>query len=137
MAKIQIDLSGLRVLSEYATRNGKLQEFIDLMFGWAGQATDRIADLERQLAEVTAEREALRAQNVTLRNAQKACENCDAITEGELRELRADAERLDFLLPVLQLAEGDGDGRAMRLAAVLMLGKSGRAAIDTAMSDAE
>ena len=43
-----------------------------------------------------------------------------------------DTARLDWLLPVLSLAEGPTDTRAMKIGGALMLSMSGRAAIDAA-----
>ena len=45
--------------------------------------------LERELTALTAERDQLRAENATLRAAQKACEACDEPTAFEVRQLRA------------------------------------------------
>jgi hypothetical protein len=42
--------------------------------------------------QLTAERDRLRAENATLRAAQKACEACDVPTAFEVRQLRADCE---------------------------------------------
>jgi hypothetical protein len=52
-------------------------------------------ELERELTTLTAERDQLRAENTTLRAAQKACEACDEPTAFEVRQLRAElaAER--------------------------------------------
>lgn len=44
-----------------------------------------------------------------------------------------DAQRLEWVLPILSLAEGDGDARALRIAGALMLGKTGLEALDEAM----
>lgn len=44
---------------------------------------------------LTAERGQLRAENATLRAAQKACEACDEPTAFEVRQLRARAERAE------------------------------------------
>jgi uncharacterized protein (DUF3084 family) len=46
-------------------------------------------------AALTAERDQLRAENATLRAAQKACEACDEPTAFEVRQLRARAERAE------------------------------------------
>ena len=43
------------------------------------------------------ERDQLRAENATLRAAQKACEACDEPTAFEVRQLRAEVERLSAL----------------------------------------
>jgi len=51
---------------------------------------DWCATLERELAALTAERDQLRAENATLRAAQKACEACDEPTAFEVRQLRAE-----------------------------------------------
>jgi len=51
--------------------------------------------LERELTALTAERDQLRAENATLRAAQKACEACDEPTAFEVRQLRARAERAE------------------------------------------
>jgi hypothetical protein len=54
-----------------------------------------IADSEaRAVATLTAQRDELRAENTTLRAGQKACEACDEPTAFEVRQLRAEAERL-------------------------------------------
>ena len=44
---------------------------------------------------MTAERDQLRAENATLRAAQKACEACDEPTAFEVRKLRERAERAE------------------------------------------
>jgi len=83
---------------------------------------------------LTAEREQLRAENSTLRAAQKACEACDEPTAFEVRQLRAELAteraRLDWLLSydgvdwVLsahknrKLFEGESDNRALLEAAM-------------------
>jgi hypothetical protein len=46
--------------------------------------------LETELGDITAERDQLRAENATLRAAQKACEACDEPTAFEVRQLRAE-----------------------------------------------
>lgn len=43
-----------------------------------------------------------------------------------------DSERLDYILPLLELADGDGDAIATRIGGALLLGLTGRAAIDAA-----
>jgi chromosome segregation ATPase len=53
--------------------------------------------LERELAALATERDQLRAENNTLRAAQKACEACDEPTAFEVRQLRAEAERTDAI----------------------------------------
>jgi hypothetical protein len=57
-------------------------------------ATD-CAELRGDVVRLTAERDQLRAENATLRAAQKACEACDEPTAFEVRQLRAElaAER--------------------------------------------
>ena len=96
---------------------------------------------------MTAERDQLRAENATLRAAQKACEACDEPTAFEVRQLRADlaAERarLDWLQAQevkrgLEIMEGRDDPLPF-----LVLGEDGtthwgntyRAAIDEAMKE--
>jgi len=55
-----------------------------------GPAHKLIADSEAMaVAALTAERDQLRAENATLRAAQKACEACDEPTAFEVRQLRA------------------------------------------------
>jgi cell division protein FtsB len=51
--------------------------------------------LERELTALAAERDQLRAENATLRAAQKACEACDEPTAFEVRKLRERAERAE------------------------------------------
>lgn len=51
----------------------------------------------------------------------------------DIEALVRDSERLDWLLPVLSLAEGPTDERTIRIAGALMLNMSGRAAIDAAI----
>lgn len=51
----------------------------------------------------------------------------------DIEALVRDSARLDWLLPILSLAEGPTDERAIRLAGALMLNMSGRAAIDAAI----
>ena len=53
--------------------------------------------LERELVALTAERDQLRTDNSTLRAAQKACEACDEPTAFEVRQLRAEVERLNAI----------------------------------------
>jgi cell division protein FtsB len=50
--------------------------------------------LESELAALATERDQLRAENTTLRSGQKACEACDEPTAFEVRQLRAEMERL-------------------------------------------
>jgi len=58
-----------------------------------GPAHKLIADSEAMaVAALTAERDQLRAENATLRAAQKACEACDEPTAFEVRQLRADCD---------------------------------------------
>lgn len=49
---------------------------------------------------------------------------------------RTDRDRLDWLMPILQLSDEPGDARAILLAGSILQRKSGRRAIDDAM-DAE
>ena len=51
----------------------------------------------RAVVKIDAERDQLRAENSTLRAAQKACEACDEPTAFEVRQLRAEAERTDAI----------------------------------------
>jgi len=55
---------------------------------------------------VKAERDQLRAENATLRAAQKACEACDEPTAFEVRQLRARAERAEAIVGKLQELHG-------------------------------
>lgn len=53
---------------------------------------------------------------------------------SEVREREyTDTQRLDWVMDILSLTENNGDAKAMRLCAAVMLGKQGRDAIDTAM----
>jgi hypothetical protein len=54
----------------------------------------------------TAERDQLRAENIALRAAQKACEACDEPTAFEVRQLRARAEKAEAELGKLQELHG-------------------------------
>jgi hypothetical protein len=58
---------------------------------WAKWASHHLADA----IEVKAERDQLRAENATLRAAQKACEACDELTAFEVRKLSARAEKAE------------------------------------------
>jgi len=65
-----------------------------------GPAHQLIADSEAKAcdklrAQLTTERDQLRAENATLRAAQKACEACDEPTAFEVGQLRARAERAE------------------------------------------
>lgn len=58
------------------------------------------------------------------------------ITKEEFESLSQDRVRLNWVMPVLSCTDDDSaltDQRAMHIAAALMLGKTGRDAIDTAM----
>lgn len=46
-----------------------------------------------------------------------------------------DAARLEYVLPALSLADGDGDAIATRIGGALLLGMTGRAAIDAARKE--
>ena len=48
-------------------------------------------------------------------------------------DLERDRARLDYIMPLLELADGDGNAVAMRIGGALLLGLQGRAAIDAAM----
>lgn len=63
--------------------------------------------LERELVALTAERDRLRADNSTLRAAQKACEACDEPTAFEVRQLRARAERAEAEVERLRAGIGE------------------------------
>lgn len=60
--------------------------------------------------------------------------------ESEISDLRSrydkaelDSARLNWVFPILSLAKGPCDERAMKIAGALMIGKSGREALDMAM----
>ncbi len=55
----------------------------------------------------------------------------------ENAELRADAERFEWALPILTAQGDEGDKRALRLAGAFLRGLDGRAAIDDARTAAE
>ena len=60
-------------------------------------------------------------------------ERCDAeLMDGGWRVRNLDSERLDYILPLLELADGDGNAVATRIGGALLLGLTGRAAIDAA-----
>ncbi len=69
----------------------------DCLFDTLVTNRDCARALERELAALAAERDQLRAENATLRAAQKACEACDEPTAFEVRQLRAEAERTDAI----------------------------------------
>lgn len=50
------------------------------------------------------------------------------------KTVHPDTERLDWVLPILSLADGPTDLRALKLGAALVLGKTGRDAIAEAMA---
>jgi len=55
--------------------------------------------------------------------------------EAQLAEARKDTARLDWVLPIMSCTDGpesETDERALRVAGALMLGKTGRDAIDAA-----
>jgi hypothetical protein len=59
-----------------------------------------------------------------------------SIPLAEYEALRKDRLRFEWMLPICSCTDDDSkvtDARALRVAAALMLGKSGRDAIDTAM----
>jgi len=99
-----------------------------------GPAHKLIADSEAMaVAALTAERDQLRAENATLRAAQKACEACDEPTAFEVRQLRARAERAEAAETVA-LANWNGAlERAMKAEADLA---TERARLDWLESDA-
>jgi hypothetical protein len=72
---------------------------------------DACAKIERELSALTAERDQLRAENSTLRAAQKACEACDEPTAFEVRQLRAELAteraRLDWVFRNCKVAADD------------------------------
>lgn len=60
-------------------------------------------------------------------------ERCDAeLMDGGWRVRNRDSERLDYILPLLELADGDGNAVATRIGGAMLLGLTGRAAIDAA-----
>lgn len=57
------------------------------------------------------------------------------MTVEELKQLQADKARLEWIMPILSLTDaGESlvDSRMTKLAGALLLGQSGREAIDTA-----
>lgn len=50
------------------------------------------------------------------------------------KDVHPDIKRLDWVLPILSLADGPTDLRALKLGATLVLGKTGRDALDEAMA---
>ena len=52
--------------------------------------------------------------------------------DGTVTAANEDSARLEWILPILSLADGPTDERSMKIAGALMLGMSGRAAIDKA-----
>jgi len=72
----------------------------------AGQTARALRECSQKLELEVA---ALRAENATLRAAQKACEACDEPTAFEVRQLRARAERAEASLHAMRLVCGTTD----------------------------
>ncbi len=93
---------GMVVSSEVSRKlEIELAEAIRAANYWKAEASRECTLAQRankERDELRAEVERLKAENVTLRNAQMCCESCDeTVTVGKLRELRADKSRLDWL----------------------------------------
>ncbi len=63
-----------------------------------------------------------------------ACGRCLADARREPAEARRDAARLEWVLPFIFAVGAEGDRRAILMAAAMMNGLEGRAAIDAAMA---
>ena len=85
---------------------------------------------------LTAEREQLRAENATLRAAQKACEACDEPTAFEVGQLRARAERAEADLYQVASERTDGILRESDLQCRLNMERARLKKIETALKDA-
>jgi len=83
-AKIERELAALTAERD-ELRDDRANEI-----AWAKWASHHLADA----IEVKAERDQLRTENSTLRAGQKACEACDEPTAFEVRQFRAEMERL-------------------------------------------
>ena len=78
--------------------------------GTLGEKSEKVVDV------VLSTIDQLRAENVTLRGAQKACEACDEPTAFEVRQLRARAERAEDNLAALEQCHDDNCRQLVRIA---------------------
>ena len=70
------------------------------------------------LVQAYKEIDRLKAENTTLRNAQKACEDCDAPTLAQTNRLKAQNARLEAALrSVLALTVSDGASKIVKVTA--------------------
>ena len=88
--KIEIELAALTAerdqLRADRTYNHECINRLAVATGTLGEKSEKVVDV------VLSTIDQLRAENVTLRGAQKACEACDEPTAFEVRQLRARAE---------------------------------------------
>lgn len=82
------DCGGWVVPKDFARKLERERDEARLAYKHAVEAENRIYK----------ERDELREQNQTLRNAQKACEDCDAPTMDEVKQLRKVADELVYAL---------------------------------------
>ena len=78
--------------------------------GTLGEKSEKVVDV------VLSTIDQLRAENVTLRGAQKACEACDEPTAFEVRQLRARAERAEDNLAALEQCHDDNCRGVVKIA---------------------
>ena len=78
--------------------------------GTLGEKSEKVVDV------VLSTIDQLRAENVTLRGAQKACEACDEPTAFEVRQLRARAERAEDNLAALEQCHDDNCRSVVKIA---------------------
>ena len=78
--------------------------------GTLGEKSEKVVDV------VLSTIDQLRAENVTLRGAQKACEACDEPTAFEVRQLRARAERAEDNLAALEQCHDDNCREVVKIA---------------------
>ena len=78
--------------------------------GTLGEKSEKVVDVVLSIIDQ------LRAENVTLRGAQKACEACDEPTAFEVRQLRARAARAEDNLAALEQCHDDNCRGVVRIA---------------------
>ena len=78
--------------------------------GTLGEKSEKVVDVVLSIIDQ------LRAENVTLRGAQKACEACDEPTAFEVRQLRARAARAEDNLAALEQCHDDNCRSVVKIA---------------------
>jgi chromosome segregation ATPase len=83
------------------------------------QALDHYEECKANVERLERENAELKAQNVTFRNAQKACEDCDAPTMEELTKLRAELANICKVVENAQVSCPNGCGTVTELRYVM------------------